>query len=327
MSEYQYYEFRAVDRPLTDKEQAELRALSTRAEISAYHFSNVYHWGSFKGSPDEMVERYFDAHLYVTNWGVRRLMLRLPSRLFDAERASPYLEGDLPDLRTKKDKVILSFELEEAWSDELVQGERWLASLLPLRQELLAGDLRSLYLGWLAGVAFGGVGADEEEPPVPAGLGALSAALAALADFLLIPPELLQVAAQASAVLEEPEPRETAKASASRRTVGELLRAAVALQQEKERQEKERKVAAREKELEALAAREPAAWKQVDEFFATRRATDHAAGVQLLVDLREVARRRGTEAQFSRRLSQLRESNARRAGLISRMDKKGLSSP
>ena len=28
MSTYQYYEFRAVDRPLTDKEQAELRAPS-----------------------------------------------------------------------------------------------------------------------------------------------------------------------------------------------------------------------------------------------------------------------------------------------------------
>lgn len=65
MSEYPYYEFRAVDRPLTPQEQAELRALSTRAEISAYRFSNVYHWGHFKGSPDEMMERYFDAHLYV----------------------------------------------------------------------------------------------------------------------------------------------------------------------------------------------------------------------------------------------------------------------
>ncbi|HYH99832.1 hypothetical protein [Hyalangium sp.] len=371
MSEYQYYEFRAVDRPLTDKEQAELRALSTRAEISAYHFSNVYHWGNFKGSPDEMVERYFDAHLYVTNWGVRRLMLRLPMRLFDAERASPFLEGELPALQTTGDKVILTFELDEAWSDELVQGEGWLASLLPLRQELLSGDLRALYLGWLAGVAFGRVGADEEEPPVPAGLGALSAALTALADFLLIPPELLEVAAQASAALEEPAPRaeleawihglpapekdalllrlvdtagaapapellhrfqegrarETAKAPASRRTVGELLRAAVALQQARERQEKERQVATREKELEALAAREPTAWKQVDELFATRRPKDHAAGVQLLVGLREVARRRGTEAQFSRRLSQLRERNARRAGLISRMDREGLSAP
>jgi hypothetical protein len=32
VSEYQYYEFAAIDRPLTAREQSELRSLSTRAE-------------------------------------------------------------------------------------------------------------------------------------------------------------------------------------------------------------------------------------------------------------------------------------------------------
>jgi DNA-binding MarR family transcriptional regulator len=35
MSEYQYYEFLAVDRPLTAAEQAEVRQLSARARITA----------------------------------------------------------------------------------------------------------------------------------------------------------------------------------------------------------------------------------------------------------------------------------------------------
>ena len=34
MSEYQYYEFQAFDRDLTEKEMGELRAFSTRAEIT-----------------------------------------------------------------------------------------------------------------------------------------------------------------------------------------------------------------------------------------------------------------------------------------------------
>jgi hypothetical protein len=34
MSEYQYYEFQAVDRSLTDKEMSDLRAFSTRADIT-----------------------------------------------------------------------------------------------------------------------------------------------------------------------------------------------------------------------------------------------------------------------------------------------------
>jgi hypothetical protein len=314
MSQYQYYEFRAVDRPLTDKEQAELRQLSTRAEISAYHFSNVYRWGHFKGDPDEMVERYFDAHLYVTNWGVRRLMFRLPSRLFEAQRARPYLTGHCLSLREKGDTVVLSFSTEEAWQDS-VHGEGWLTSLLLLRNELLSGDTRALYLGWLACAAHGQLSADDEEPPIPSGLRSLSAALVALTDFLLIPQELLEVAARLG------------PAQASQRTVGELLQASAALQQQRKRQEQERQAAARERELNALAAHGSAAWEQVEQLFATRRPTDHAAGVRLLVDLREVARRQGTEDEFIRRLSQLRERNARRAGLISRMDKEGLSAP
>jgi arylsulfatase A-like enzyme len=73
MSEYQYYEFRAVDRPLTRKEQEELRALSTRATISATLFQNHYEWGDFKGNPARLMERYFDAFLYFANWGTRHV--------------------------------------------------------------------------------------------------------------------------------------------------------------------------------------------------------------------------------------------------------------
>ena len=74
MSEYQYYEFLAIDRPLDDAEQAEVRALSTRARITATSFVNEYHWGDFKGSPNRLMERYYDAHLYVANWGTHRVM-------------------------------------------------------------------------------------------------------------------------------------------------------------------------------------------------------------------------------------------------------------
>ncbi|MFF7926153.1 hypothetical protein ACFZDP_34315 [Streptomyces mirabilis] len=45
VSEYQYYEFLAVDRPLTEAEIAQVRALSTRARITSTSFVNEYHWG------------------------------------------------------------------------------------------------------------------------------------------------------------------------------------------------------------------------------------------------------------------------------------------
>lgn len=67
MSEYQYYEFQAVDRPLGELQQQELRALSTRARITATSFVNSYEWGNFKGSPARLMDRYFDLHVYLAN--------------------------------------------------------------------------------------------------------------------------------------------------------------------------------------------------------------------------------------------------------------------
>jgi hypothetical protein len=46
---------------------AELRDLSTRATITSTRFVTVYHWGDFKGKPDTLMERYFDAFVYVAN--------------------------------------------------------------------------------------------------------------------------------------------------------------------------------------------------------------------------------------------------------------------
>ncbi len=60
MSEYQYYEFRAMDRPLTQEQMGELRAYSSRAQITPRGFVDAYNWGSFKGSPDQWMAKYFD---------------------------------------------------------------------------------------------------------------------------------------------------------------------------------------------------------------------------------------------------------------------------
>jgi len=56
MSEYQYYEFKAVDNPLTKKDMQALRNLSTRATITPTSFVNECNWGDFKGNPLKLVE-------------------------------------------------------------------------------------------------------------------------------------------------------------------------------------------------------------------------------------------------------------------------------
>jgi hypothetical protein len=61
MSEYQYYEFRAIDRPLTAKEQETIQGLSSRAEVSPHRAAFVYNYGDFRGKPEVILEKYFDA--------------------------------------------------------------------------------------------------------------------------------------------------------------------------------------------------------------------------------------------------------------------------
>lgn len=198
MSEYQYYEFQAVDRPLTEREVGELRACSSRATITATRFVNHYEWGSFKGNPSAWMEKYFDAFLYLANWGTHELMIRLPRKILDLKTAKRYCCGRAASARAQGDFVILELSSEEEGGDWDNDGSGWLSSLIPLRSDLVAGDHRALYLAWLLCAQNRELEDDATEPPVPAGLGELTASLQAFADFLRINGDLLEMAAARS---------------------------------------------------------------------------------------------------------------------------------
>ena len=106
--QYQYYEFLALDRPLTSEQREELRQLSTRAEITATRFTNEYHWGSFRGDPQQMMAAYFDAFLYLANWGTRHLMFRVPRTALGSELAGQYCYTDAASLIETDDHLIIS---------------------------------------------------------------------------------------------------------------------------------------------------------------------------------------------------------------------------
>ncbi len=200
MSEYQCYELVALEQPLNAKQMAELRAISTRAEISPTRFWNEYHWGALKADPAKLIERYFDAHLYFTSWGTHRLMLRLPKGRVDVKAVKPYFAGGrAARFISKGEHVVLDLtsDTEEPEYDEQSQGA--LAALAPVRAELMQGDLRPAYLAWLLAVHAEDVGDDAVEPPVPAGLAELTAAQAAMVEFLRIDVDLVAAAASGSA--------------------------------------------------------------------------------------------------------------------------------
>jgi hypothetical protein len=197
VSEYQYYDFRALDRPLTRNEMAALRAISTRATITATSFTNHYEWGDLKANPSKLLEKYFDAFVYVANWGTHEFYIRLPQGSVDYKLLKAMVPGESLRIRKTATFVIVEFRFESEWDGE-DDGTGWMASLMPLRSDLLRGDPRCLYLGWLRCLQDGGLDEDKLEPPVPAGLEELSGPLHALIEFLKIDEDLVVVAAQAS---------------------------------------------------------------------------------------------------------------------------------
>jgi hypothetical protein len=194
MSEYQYYEFQAVDQPLDAAKRERLRAISSRARITATSFVNSYDWGDLKADPLKLLERYFDLFLYVANWGTRRFAVRLPKRFIQVPALGRFqLDEDLAFIRSTAEHVIISINRDEVEADEWDDGGGRLAGLAPLRADLLAGDLRLFSLLWLIQVENGWV-PDKATEPAP-GLTELTGPLTALADFLAVDHDLLEAAA------------------------------------------------------------------------------------------------------------------------------------
>jgi hypothetical protein len=215
MSEYQYYDFKAIDHALTKTEMAALRSISTRAVITSTSFTNHYEWGDLKADPLKLLEKYFDAFVYVANWGTREFHLRLPQELVDAKQIKAMLPRKSAQVRSSGKFVMLSFESEVEPDDDWDDGTGWMGSLISLRGDLLRGDFRCLYLGWLFSVQNGEFSDEVLEPPVPAGLRELSASYDSLIEFLGIDEDLVEVAASAS---------EPLKPGPSRKDLAEWIR-------------------------------------------------------------------------------------------------------
>ena len=215
MSEYQRYEFMTVDRPLTSQQLDAVNDLSSHIEASSTHAIIEYNWGDFKHDPINVLYKFFDGFLYWANWGTPRFALRFPHGALPGDLIENYDFDEFVTFTQHKDYDILDIHFGE-WEplDEWVDYE--LGSMICARDELMDGDLRPLYLAWLAcqstieGYDYGEEDdyLEEEEEgeddklrgvmPVPPGMGELTAAQQSLAELLRLPGELLMAVAQYS---------------------------------------------------------------------------------------------------------------------------------
>ena len=227
MSEYQRYEFMTTDRPLTRAQLDAVNALSSHIEASATHAIIEYHWGDFKYDPIEVLHQYFDGFLYWANWGSPQLAFRFPHGTLPADLLKGYDFDDFVTFTRHRDYDILDIHFGEMESpDEWTEYD--LGSMISIRDELLEGDLRALYIAWLASAPMTEdyddeddedyddeddeddedededshkiVGGDNDSsvPPVPSNFGKLTEAQQALAELLQIPQELLVAAGRHS---------------------------------------------------------------------------------------------------------------------------------
>jgi hypothetical protein len=202
MSEYQYYEFQAIDRPLTPKEQAEVKELSSRVKLSSTQAIFLYNYGDFRNKPEDVLAKYFDMMFYIANWGTWRLIFRFPKSLVDSKFFQTYALRNTITITETAKYIVLDLEIhQEEGVSGWVEGEGWLTQLLALREDLLGGDLRLLYLVWLKmAPELAGHVLDEDpiEPPIPANLSQLSPSLKTFIELVELDPELVAAAAQAS---------------------------------------------------------------------------------------------------------------------------------
>ncbi|MFC5219615.1 hypothetical protein [Streptomyces coerulescens] len=172
-----YYEFRTLGRHLTERQMLELRAELPWADVTSDCLV-LDEWSDISEHPigtraDEIVAQYFDAGLHFDQNGSRTLWLRLPATLADA--IAPYQARHGWAVRTTSagDDLVLELHREEsdgAGSYLYYDPSLWLEELLPLRDDLAAGDVRAPAIAWRAANENFSFTKAETAPPMPDGL-------------------------------------------------------------------------------------------------------------------------------------------------------------
>jgi hypothetical protein len=222
--EYQYYEFHAIDQPLSADDQEYVGSLSSRVRMAPRYAIFTYSFGDFRGNPLELLSQCFDVLFYQSAWGTTQLALRFPAGTIDTQQIEPYCIGNSIDVFTEGDYTILNITITDDAMAGWIEPEGIASGLLPLREAIIHGDMRVLYLAWLkaaqhdeyltiddSAIPLLEEDADVDmhnppEPPVPPNLGTLSPALQHFVDAFRIDSNLVAFAAQASTSQPPPPP-------------------------------------------------------------------------------------------------------------------------
>lgn len=360
MSDYQYYEFRTDGRALDEAARKELRQLSSRAIVTSTQAIYTYSYSNFRYDCKQILADYFDIMLYLSNFGTRQLMIRLPINLIEQSKIKPYCIPGVIEYSIHKNALILDLCICDEEGGGWIEGDGILDDLIPIRHELLNGDFRALYLAWLAAAQFYYLEDNDIEPPIPNNLNNLSSSLNALMSYFELHADLVQAAAVSSQNTKtsnddleklitrlseneknsfllslfknEPDlnlklkktlhsfmPLQKTENLSNQRTVARLKNLAEQITTLREKKIEKEKQAARIKELQLLAKREPLVWQQVDSAIQLKTSKGYDTAAKLLRDLKDLSIHLGEIKQFKTKVNTMQQEYRRLSSFMRKL--------
>lgn len=119
--------------------------MSSHIEVSSRRAVVSYSYGDFKHDEEKVTEQFFDALLYQTNWGQRKLVFRFPQDSVNHRQLGEYDidAGDITGCTTKirvwksGSYVLVNIEYcDEDYEDWIKESNGTLDSMLELRTDL-----------------------------------------------------------------------------------------------------------------------------------------------------------------------------------------------
>ncbi len=144
MSEYQYYEFCSISKPLTKEARVEMSSLSSRANVGTHNAVYVYNYGDFRGKSDQLLLKHFDVFFYISNFGTIKLTFKYNISQIDIDEIKKYCVTDVITCTQHREDILLDIYVQNEDGFGWTEGEGLLADLLPLYDEIKAKNYQFL---------------------------------------------------------------------------------------------------------------------------------------------------------------------------------------
>ena len=146
MSEYHYYEFCSLNKPLSKEARVKMNALSSRANVGTHTVAYVYQYGNFRGKRYELLLKYFNIFFYISNFGIIELMFKYSKEEVDVTVLKKYQIKGVIEIKEHLPYVVVTIRLHNEEGLGWTEGEGILPELLPLYDEISAKNYHFLTL-------------------------------------------------------------------------------------------------------------------------------------------------------------------------------------